>query len=402
MEKHEIYEILLNLSSVTIQDVILEEKKIMIDCELKSKSMKCLTCGEVCTSVHQSYTRQLRDLNISDRQVYLRVKIRQYICKNCNKTLTDNIDFADSNKSYTHRQADFMFLVGSKQSYAESAVILDMHPKTVERAILSQCKKEVDISNRYAAVKRLGIDEQSHQKGKKEYVCVLTDLDKGIIIDILKSRKKESLVAHFEALGKDFCKQITTVSCDCWQSYLQLSEIFFPHATIVLDRFHVIKLLNHGLDNFRKELRKNEEKKECFKQLKWVLYKQYHTLSDQELDDLHAAFEQSPTLKELYWMREKFNHILDNNTEVQTAIEQMDTWVNELENKKITAFDSFIKTLKSTKKYIANYVQCHSSNAVTEGLNRAANRNLIRSIKRIAFGMPNFENLRWRCLAISY
>ena len=81
---------------------------------------------------------------------------------------------------------------------------------------------------------------------------MLTDLDTGTIIDILKSRKKEVLIAHFEALGKDFCEQITDIACDCWQAYITVAQTFFPQANIILDRFHVIKLLNNCLDNFRK------------------------------------------------------------------------------------------------------------------------------------------------------
>lgn len=43
----------------------------------------------------------------------------------------------------------------------------------------------INIPERYRQVSRLGIDEHSHRKGKKDYLCILTDLDKGIIIDIL-------------------------------------------------------------------------------------------------------------------------------------------------------------------------------------------------------------------------
>jgi len=66
-------------------------------------------------------------------------------------------------------------------------------------------------------------------------------------------------------------------------------------------------------------------------------------------------------------------------------------------NKEIkSVFEPFIKTLKNTKTYVANYVENSLSNAVTEGLN-----NLIRSVRRAAFGMTKFEHLRWRALAIS-
>jgi transposase len=396
METLALYEALLNLPFLKIQSVILEEKKILVHCLLDSPYEKCLTCKGDSSVINQYYERTLRDLNIAHREVYLCIKIRQFYCKNCNKYFSESLSFADANKSHTHRQTDFMFLIGRKQSYAESAIILNTHPKTVERTILEKCAKTASVSARYAQVKRLGIDEQSHRKGKKNYICVLTDLDRSTIVDILKSRKKEDLIAHFEALGADFCNQITDISCDCWHTYMSVAETLFPQANIILDRFHVTRLLNNCLDNFRKELRKDPEKKERYKKLKWILYKQYHTLSDKQLDDLHEAFEQSPALKELYFMREKFNHLLDNNSEVTVAMEQMDKWVSELKNKKITTFDTFVKTLKSTKKYIANYVQNNLSNAVTEGLN-----NLIRSVRRTAFGMPNFENLRWRTLAIS-
>jgi transposase len=396
MESFTLYETLLNLPFLKVEGVILEEKKLLISCSLSSPTEKCPICQGNRVVVHQYCERTLRDLNIAGREVYLCVKTRQFYCKDCPKYFNETLSFADANKSHTHRQTDYMFLIGSKQSYAESAVILNTNPKTVERVILAKCAQKAAVSSRYAQVRRLGIDEQSHQKGKKNYICVLTDLDRGIIVDILKSRKKEDLIAHFEALGSDFCKQITDVSCDCWQAYMSVAEMYFPQANIILDRFHVTKLLNNCLDNFRKELRKDPEKKEHYKKLKWILYKQYQTLSDAELDDLHLAFQQNPALKELYFIREKFHHILDNNSDVQVAIDQMDKWVKEIEDKKITTFEAFINTLKSTKKYIANYVQDNLSNAVTEGLN-----NLIRSVRRTAFGMPNFQNLRWRTLAIS-
>lgn len=358
--------------------------------------MKCPICNTESQTINQYYTRRLRDLNISHREVYLLVKVRQFFCKDCTKHFSETLDFAADNKSHTIRQTDFMFLIGSKQSYTESAVILNTNPKTVERTILAMCAEKANVPARYQSVRRLGIDEQSHQKGKKNFICVLTNLDTGTLVDILESRKKEDLIAHFERLGTDFCKQITDVSCDNWGPYISVATTCFPQANIILDRFHVTKSLNDCLDSFRKKLRKTEADNEHYKKIKWILYKQYQTLSDQELDSLHLAFEQSPKLKELYFTREKFHHILENNNEVEPTIKQLDNWIEEVEKGKNTIFDTFIKTLKSTKNYVANYVQNNLSNAITEGLN-----NLIRSVRRTAFGMPNFENLRWRCLAIS-
>ena len=117
-------------------------------------------------------------------------------------------------------------------------VIVDVSPKTVERIVLDCCQKMVDIPERYRQVRRLGIDEHNHRKGKKDYLCILTDLDKGIIIDILPNRKKETLIAHFKQIGADFCNQITDVSCDYWHAYITTFKVCFPNAKIILDRFH--------------------------------------------------------------------------------------------------------------------------------------------------------------------
>lgn len=396
MEKLTFYEELLNLPSVEILDIKVDAKIITIECQVKQSGNICPNCGETSTTVNQYYHRTIRDLNMGIRHVHLLVKMRQFYCKGCNRYYTETLDFADLNKEYTHRQSDYMFILARKQCYTEVAAIVDVSPKTVERIVLDCCQKMIDIPERYRQVKRLGIDEHSHRKGKKDYLCILTDLDKGIIIDILPNRKKETLIAHFKQMGADFCNQITDVSCDYWDAYITTAKVCFPNAKIILDRFHVTKLLNNVLDDFRKELRKSDKDNAHYKRLKWILYKQYHTLSDQQLDDLDAAFVDSPELEKIYHIRESFHHILDNTDTVENAIIAINNWVEELTKKEITLFDSFVKTLKNTKEYIANYVENYLSNAVTEGLN-----NLIRSVRRTAFGMTNFENLKLRVLAIS-
>lgn len=396
MNANDIYSNLLNLSDVTVIDVLITDKAIEIKCETLKTSQLCPHCGQLCNKVNSKSVRRLRDLSIANREVHLLVKVREFYCSSCHKYHTENLDFAYPNKGYTARQSKYIFELCQKQSYQEIGAITNMHKKTVERLVLFQCEKNLDLSGRYARVKRLGIDEQSHRKGKKDYICILTNLDDGTIVDILPDRKKETLINHFQSLVDSFCQQITDISCDIWSPYIQVVRECFPNATLVLDRFHVTKLLNTPLDTLRKDLRKEFKDETVYKRLKWILFKQYQKLSDKELDDLHAAFEVNPLLKIYYFQREKFHHILDNQPTVEHAIIAIDKWVQDTQNNKITIFDGFIKTVQKYATYIANYVKDKLSNAVTEGLN-----NLIRSIRRISFGMPNFEHIRLRAMSIS-
>lgn len=331
-----LYEELLNLPSIKITAIKIDPQVITISCQVRQAGQVCPNCGKMTNSINGYYQRTLRDLNMGSRQVQLVVKMRQFYCKNCPRYFSETLPFADLNKEYTHRQTDYMFCLARKQSYSEVAAIVDVSPKTIERLVLAKCETLIDVPRRYAQVRRLGIDEHSHRKGKKDFLCILSDLDRGILIDILPNRKKETLMAHFKALGPVFCAQITDVACDYWDAYMTTAQSCFPQATLILDRFHVVKWLNESLDNFRKELRKSDKDNPHYKKLKWVLYKQYHKLSDNQLDDLDRAFADSPALKSLYQARERFHHILDNKKTVDDALAEINKWINDLADKGIT------------------------------------------------------------------
>lgn len=390
------YTALLGLPEVALTGVTVTRTSIEIACTLTDTQTLCPTCGVVCSVVNDRTTRRLRDLNISERAVYRVVSVRQFRCPTGGSCPTERLPFADANKSYTHRQARYVVAWCRKQAYSEVGAIVGMHAKTVERLVLDQCRQAEQLPQRYAGLRRLGIDEQSHRKGKKHFICLLTNLDTGTVVDLLPDRKKETLVTYFQNLGPVFCQQITVVSCDLWQPYLAVAATCFPQATLVLDRFHVVKLLNQGLDAFRRRLRQEAPDEAGYKPLKWLLFKQYHRLTDAELDTLQAAFAVNAELKTAYFLREEFHHILDRPHAVDSAINLLDKWIARIQAQKITLFDSFIRTLQRHKEPIANYVLDNVSNAVTEGLH-----NLVRSIRRCAFGMPNFQHLRLRVMAIS-
>ena len=396
MNNNAVYEQLINLPSLLITGVDFTDRKITIECKIRHPDSPCPNCKERRTKVNQYCTRILRDLNMGPREVYLHLSVRQFLCTLCNRYYTEDPDFADRNKDHTDRQADYMFIVCRHQTYTETAAIVNTSHKTVERVVLAKCAKFLEPSKRYAQVRRLGIDEQSHRKGKKDYVCVLTDLDRGIIVDMLPDRKKATLSAHFKQLGEAFCRQIEFVCCDQWEAYIHVAKENFPNAKIVLDRFHTVKMLNECLDKFRRTLRKEDKNNPLYKKIKWIVFKQYHKLSDSELDKLDEAFGESPLLKKLYFKRDEFHQIFDNSPDVERASAGIEIWKTSLVKEGLNQFDDFVKSIKFTAQYIANYVLDNVSNAVTEGLN-----NLIRTIKRTAYGMTNLDHLKLRVLAVS-
>ena len=193
MDELPFYTRLLGLPHVQLTGVSVAEKTIEIACVVTNTQTLCPLCGVVCTVVNDRTTRKLRDLNISERAVYLLVSVRQFRCPTCGSCPTERLPFADAHKGYTHRQARYVFSLARKQAYSEVGAVVGMHAKTVERLVLHECAQALHLPARYAGLRRLGIDEQSHRKGKKRFICVLTDLDTGTRWTCCRTAKRKLL-----------------------------------------------------------------------------------------------------------------------------------------------------------------------------------------------------------------
>lgn len=393
MTENEFYTNLLNLPNVVVDSVLFKGNKVIISCHLSMKESTCINCQETTKSINQYTTRTLQDLSIVGKEVSLQIRIPQFYCGVCNCYFTHELGFADSHKSYTHRQSKWIFELCRQQPFSEVGALVNLSNVTVQNIYFEQAEKLVKVKERFANVRKIGIDEIAHRKGKGDFCCVLTDLERGIELDILPNRKKETIIAYFKALGTDICEQIQVMTCDIWDTYISVAKECFPNAEITLDRFHIVKALNECLDDVRKSLRKTYKNIEEYKKLKWILFKQPQKCSEEQRILLSNAFIQSPTLHQFYIQRNRFNDIYNQATNPEQMTERLTIWTEQAEKLEHPILDKFVKTVRKRIKYIASYANTYVTNAATEGLN-----NLIRHVKRISFGMPNFEHLRLRVL----
>ncbi|MEO1447924.1 MAG: ISL3 family transposase [Bacteroidota bacterium] len=396
MEASEFYEQLLALPHLKVDKVELNKRVINIYCHDARSSRSCPNCGGSDAKLKAYDSRRIRDLNISDKEVWLHIRVRQFSCS-CGKYFHEQFEWAEAGKSYTRRQSKFIFELCAKQPMKEVGAIVNMCPQSVERVYYAEAEEQIDLAQRYEEVRQLGIDEISHRKGKGNYCCVLVDLEKGRQLDLLPDRKKSSLIAHFESLGPQFCQQIQVVSCDMWSPYAEVARHCFPQARIVIDRFHVVKALNDGLDKARKQLRKAFPQQAEFKRIKWLLFKRPEACSASQTEQLEQAFSCAPQLKQMYKHRNEFHAIFDQSPRYDIAEERLKTWMCKAQKIGAAYWDTFLRTLQNWHEPILNFVIERVSNAATEGLN-----NLIRYLKRISFNIPNFEHLRIRVLATAF
>ena len=394
MKDLSLIESLLTLPYVKVDDFEIVGNKIQLNCHQISSYSRCSRCGNTEEKeVSRYYERKIRDLNISGREVWLVVKVKQYHCS-CGHYFHEPLDWVEPGKSYTKRQAQFIFECCARTPFKEVAAIHNMAIQTVTRIYHAYAEAQLDLAQRYKEVRYLGIDELSHRKGKRDYCCVLVDLEKGRQLDILPDRDLETLITHFEELGTDFCAQVEEVCTDMYRTYQEVAAQCFPQARVTIDRFHVVQLLNKPLDRIRRKLKKSHPGTHVFRRIKWTLFKQPHKLDDKQKQALKNAFEVAPELEKAYQLRNQFHAILDQAKTKQQAESYLENWKKRVGKSHQEEWLPFLRTLKTWGDKILNFAESRVTNAATESLN-----NLIRYMKRISFGIPNFENMRIRVLA---
>ena len=393
MKEVSLLESLLSLPEVKVGDFEISGNKILLDCTVVSSDLTCPRCGDSEEKeVSRYYERKIRDLTISGREVWLLVKVKQYHC-GCGHYYQEPLDWVEPGKSYTKRQAKFIFESCARQPFKEVAALHNMAVQTVTRIYYSYAYETLDLTQRYQQVRYLGIDEIAHRKGRRDYCCVLVDLERGRQLDILPDRSRDTLIAHFERLGANFCMQIEEVCTDMHHEYQQVVEACFPRARVTIDRFHVVRLLNRPLDRIRRKLKKGHLREPAFRGIKWMLFKQPRELDAEQKQTLKHVFLLAPQLYQAYQLRNQFHAILDQSQTKEEAQMYLENWIRRVRKSHQEEWLPFLRTLKRWKEKILNFVESRVTNAATEGLN-----NLIRYIKRISFGIPNFEHMRIRVL----
>ena len=97
------------------------------------------------------------------------------------------------------------------------------------------------------------VDEKAVGRGH-DYVTVVTGLlaGKAHVLYLGDGRGEEGLNGFWEILGPEGCDQIKAVSMDMSQSYQNSVSRYCPNAEVIFDPFHIMKMLNHAVDDVRR------------------------------------------------------------------------------------------------------------------------------------------------------
>ena len=376
-----------------------EKKYLHLFCEHEHDVALCPRCMKATSAIHEQTERCVRHLDIWGMKTLLHFPQRRFDCEGCGKPFTENLTWLGRKRRQTnHFELHIYEQVKAKTPRKQVALREGVHEATVLDIFKRQAKRAA-CQNDNQSVRILGVDEMSLQKKHKQYVLILSDLERRRVIAVLPNRLKKTFEQWLQDLTKKQRRAIKVVSMDMWEAYRQAVRAKLPHAEIVADRFHVMKQLNHQIDLIRRNLQKKAKKEgnetlyQALKGNRWLLLKNRCELTPVQEAQLRTILAVSDELSTIYLLKECFRTICDRITNRAQALRFLKAWVWQASATNSHYLIRFVKTLRNWWHEFLNYFDDRVTQGFVEGINRA-----IRGIINRAFGFRNFDNFRLHVL----
>jgi transposase len=239
---------------------------------------------------------------------------------------------------------------------------------------------------------------RSRKKGHRDFVLVLTDLSRRIVLDVLPDRQKRTLIAWLRRPpdGIDL-SHLAYAATDLWSHYRAAVHTVLPDVAVVADRFHVVQNLHAVIYKVRREAQKNaadDDERAELKGLRYLLLKNEHNLTDSDKARLTKLANAQPLLHRLWWLRQDLHDWYETDTTPDQTQLTLDAWIADARQLGLKHLNAFCDTLTAWRTEIVNFFHHRITSGFVEGMN-----SKIRGLKRIAFGIPNFEHFRLRVIA---
>jgi transposase len=350
--------------------------------QFTNQGINCPHCKKYLDVVHQIRYILVKDLSISGMEVYLKVPRRKFYCRQCQKYTTEQVIWLDSKRLLTNRYKEYIYTKVKDLTVEQVGRSESLGSKQVQE-IFNEFSK-IEIKNQdWGMPKRLSLDEFSRKKGQGNFATILTNLDKSSLLEVIDSHKSDDIIKALKRIPQNIREQVEEVCVDMWGGFPKVIREVFPNAKIVIDRFHVQKLINKNLNKIRLKLEIKGLKN------KILLMMAHLQLTELEKTELETLLRISPTLRIAHELKENILKIYKSNITPLSAIRQMRKWLVSARIILGNAAD----TLSLHLSEICNYFKNRTTSGVTEGLNTR-----IKLILRQSYGFKNFDMMRDKLL----
>lgn len=372
------------------------------------------SCGRCGTAAWVKDRREvdLVDLPAFDQRVTLRVIRTRWCCPrfSCGvgSWTIEHSEIAPAGHKVTTRAARWATeQVGRfARSVNEVAVALGTDWHTVNDAVVAYGEALLDADvDRIGVVRALSLDETLFKRdGPWKRQCWSTqivDARTGQLLDVVEGRDSAAPAAWLAGQGDEWLAKVQWAVMDLSGPYRATFDTMVPHAGQVADPFHVVKHANSKLDECRRRVqnetlghrgRKHDPLFRC-RRLLLKAEERLDPRGSEKLIGLLRAGDPRGEVAYAWHAKEAVRFFYD----IPNA-EMADAYLGELaEDLQDDEFPPEVRSLGRTlarwRTQIVNWHRARASNGPAEAIN-----NLVKRVKRAAFGFRRFRNYRIRSL----
>lgn len=376
---------LLNLEEVIITNVEIIADQLHIHLELPRAAHTCPVCGATTDRIHDYRTQTIKDVPLA-RDTFLHLRKRRYRCA-CGKRFFEKNTFLPRYYRVTSRLVtEILFSFKKLIPATEIGSRFNVSAVTAMRYFSLFNKKLTKLPE------VISLDEFKGNSGGQKYNSIVADPQNKEVLDILPNRYENDLITYFSQFPNR--KQVKYFVCDMNPHFRQVAKTCFPKSKIVADRYHVIRQVYWAMERVRKNEQNHlsERFRKYFKKSRYLLSRPPEKLTDEEMNRLALMFEIAPRLADAYRLKNDFLTVIRTKSSHEGRQKLLD-WLFAVEVMDIPEFHDCTKAYRNWFNEILNSMDVPWSNGFIEGCN-----NKTKVLKRVCFGMRNFNNFRKRIL----
>jgi transposase len=343
---------------------------------------ECPVCNKPGCSAYDTKERVWRHLNFFQYKAYLHCRVPRIECTECGIHRIE-IPWARKRSGFTLLMDALIVTMSQCMTISDVAKQICEHDTRIWK-VVNHYVKEARSREDFSDVTVIGIDETSCAKGHK-YVTLEVDFDTSKVIHVCEG-KDSNTVSIFK---KNYKKHdgnpgnIHSICCDMSPAFISGIHTEFPNAAITFDKFHVMKIVNDGIDKVRRE---EVAKNQNLKKTRYIWLKNPDNLTEMQketlgsLKDMNLKTVRAYNLKlslQVFWSIE--DRLL--------AEDYLKKWYFWATHSRIKPMIEVAKTIKAHWNGILNYFDSRITNGILEGIN-----SVIQLLKRSARGYRNVQN----------
>ncbi len=357
----------------------------------KATKRRCGECGKRCPGYDRGEgRRRWRALDVGTIKAFLEADSPRVRCAE-HGVVVAQVPWARHGAGHTYAFDDTAAWLATHCSKSAVRDLLRVAWRTVGSIVTRVVADAEEATDRFAGLRRIGIDEISYKRGHK-YLTVVVDHDSGVLVWAHPGRDQKTLSRFFDRLGEERCTAITLVSADAAEWIANVVAARCANAELCMDPFHVVQWATKALDEVRREVwnaaRRNGQKAVArdLKNARYALWKNPEDLTARQEAKLASIAQTNQRLYRAYLLKEQLRQVFALKGAEGIAL--LEPWLKWARRCRIPSFVKLAKAITEHRAGIEAALTHGLSNARVESVNTK-----LRLLTRMAFGFRSPEAL---------